>query len=155
MLESGTVPSRWMRKETSARNALRVDGEKRSAIWRTMFSRYPGYGNSIPPVLTVATSVPRPPVSPPPAVGVGAFVSVFVSVGRLGVASGVFAVGAVLVGAGMSRGAVFGRTGGGSVVGVGAGCGLTTPAARSPGGAATRSTRYSGGDGGAAPGRAI
>src|SRR5215212_4850290 len=59
-----------MTNRTSERSgAFGLRGEKRSAIWRTMLFRYPGYGNSIPCVRTVATSAPRPPVGPPPAAG--------------------------------------------------------------------------------------
>src|SRR5436305_3475550 len=117
-----------------------------------MFSRYPGKGNSTPPVFTVTTSVPRPPVSPPPAVG-GLFASGFAVVGRLGVASGLASrLGGLVLGTGMSRGAVFGRTGAGAA-GVAVLAGFTAPAARSPAGAATRSTRYTGGAGAAGPGR--
>ena len=56
----------------------------------------------MPPVFTVTTSVPRPPASPPPAT-VGAFVSGFVSVGSVGVASGVAAFfGGLTFGAGIA-----------------------------------------------------
>src|SRR2546423_14401593 len=38
-----------------------------------MLLRYPGNGNSIPSACTVATSVPFPPVGPPPAFGATVF----------------------------------------------------------------------------------
>src|SRR5919202_1516693 len=59
-----------MRNTTSARREPHAgSGLNRTAICRTMFCRYPGNGNSIPSVRTVATSAPRPPAGPPPAVG--------------------------------------------------------------------------------------
>src|SRR5690242_15336487 len=88
MLDGGTDPSRLMMKNTSARSAPCEELLNWRAICRTMFSRYPGYGKSIPLVFTVTTSAPRPPVSPPPAT-VGVLVSGFASVGVDGVASGV------------------------------------------------------------------
>src|SRR5512147_194407 len=98
-----------------------------------MFSRYPGKGKSTPSVRTVATSVPRSPVGPPPARGGGSLV----------------------FGAGFARGGVGARVGGGDGgSGAGAGFGgVTMPAARGPGGAATMFTRYIGGRGGGAGGR--
>src|SRR5215208_8012152 len=63
------LPSRRIRKVTSARNALLGGGRNWSAICRTTFCRYTGYGNSIPSVRALATSAPRPPVGPPPATG--------------------------------------------------------------------------------------
>src|SRR5665213_1099506 len=59
-----------MRKDTVAlKGELGFLTRKFRAIWRTMLLRYPGKGKSIPAVCTVATSVPRPPVGPPPAFG--------------------------------------------------------------------------------------
>ena len=106
---------------------------------------------------TLATSVPVPPVGPPPAFGTGAsFGALFV--GGVGVAGeGVFAVGLDFVGAGMSFGVVAARGGGVTGVdggGVGSGCRGTTPTARGPGGAATRLTVYTGGLAFGGPGRA-
>ena len=67
-----TEPSRRITNLTSARRPeLASAGLKRSAIWRTMLFRYPGNGKSIPSVWTVATSVPLPPIGPPPARGAG------------------------------------------------------------------------------------
>src|SRR3954470_18475251 len=69
-LRSDTDPSRWIRNLTSAlRRAAGFLGLKLSAICRTMLLRYPGNGNSIPSLRTVATSVPFPPMGPPPAFG--------------------------------------------------------------------------------------
>src|SRR3954463_8470103 len=63
-----------MRNRTSAlRRADAFLGLKLSAICRTMLFRYPGNGNSIPSLRTVATSVPFPPVGPPPAFGASLF----------------------------------------------------------------------------------
>src|SRR5919202_220311 len=111
-----------------------------------MFCRYPGNGNSIPSVRTVATSAPRPPTGPPPAVGT--FVS---GSGRAVVFAG-SGVGVAWVGvrrgagrfgfAGAASGVlVTGRDGAGAFAagGVASG-GRTSPAERSPGGAATRFT---------------
>src|SRR3982751_2111495 len=63
-----------MRNRTSAlRRAEAFRGLKLSAICRTMLLRYPGNGNSIPSLRTVATSVPFPPTGPPPAFGASVF----------------------------------------------------------------------------------
>src|SRR4051812_22929912 len=63
-----------MRNRTSAlRRADAFLGLKLSAICRTMLLRYPGNGKSIPSLRTVATSVPLPPVGPPPAFGAAVF----------------------------------------------------------------------------------
>src|SRR3954471_5108060 len=71
---SDTEPSRWIRNLTSAlRRAAGFLGLKLSAICRTMLLRYPGNGNSIPSLRTVATSVPLPPTGPPPAFGASVF----------------------------------------------------------------------------------
>src|SRR3982751_4553439 len=73
-LRSETEPSRWIRNRTSALSrAAGFRGLKLSAICRTMLLRYPGNGNSIPSACTVATSVPFPPVGPPPAFGATVF----------------------------------------------------------------------------------
>src|SRR6185437_4477892 len=87
--KSETDPSRRMRNITSAVLFVFPGGWKRKAIWRTMFSRYPGNGNSTPSVLTLATSVPRPPSGPPPALGGGA-VGLAGATSAVGVAGGVF-----------------------------------------------------------------
>src|SRR5436190_22030297 len=127
-----------------------------------MLLRYPGNGNSIPSLRTVATSVPLPPVGPPPAFGASVFASVLTlaSVGvvtfvdfavfpSVGVAAlavvfvapvlvrGVAAVVRFRVRMGASRivdGAVVGCVT--DVVGF-EGPEVTSPIARSPGGAAT------------------
>src|SRR6476646_4184679 len=66
-----------MRNRTSALSrAEACRGLKLRAICRTMLLRYPGNGNSIPSLRTVATSVPLPPVGPPPAFGASGFASV-------------------------------------------------------------------------------
>src|SRR5215204_6666167 len=99
------LPSRRMRKVTSARRALLGGGRNWRAICRTTFWRYTGYGNSIPSVRTLATSAPRPPAGPPPAVGVdgvgfAAGVAAFATAG-FGVAapaSGVATLGALIGG---------------------------------------------------------
>src|SRR6187551_3475082 len=90
MLSGSTVPSRLIMKRTSAVSVNRV-----WFVWnwrrtsREMFCRYPGYGNSMPGVSTFATSVPLPPVAPPPAVGGG--VSGFGGSAALGCGTGVAA----------------------------------------------------------------
>ena len=155
-----TDPSRWMRNLTTAlRRAEGFLGLKLSAICRTMLLRYPGNGNSIPSARTVATSVPFPPVGPPPALGAAVFcrATACASVG-VEVLDFDF-VGAALVPVAVAR--VFraadfcGR--GASLIVDGAGVGwvtdvlvagvsvFTSPIARSPGGAATMLTRYIGG----------
>src|SRR5215218_9086120 len=113
-----------------------LSGLKLRAISRTILLRYPGYGNSIPCVRTETTSVPRPPVGPPPAFGDVSARGLFAAGSVLGVAftgclrgGGVFfAVG----GAGMASAASTGRVGaGGEGAGVGSGVaagGVTTPA---------------------------
>src|SRR3954471_8270036 len=118
-------------KDTSAVSAPRAVGLKFSAICRTIFARYTGYGKAIPSALTFATSAPRPPSGPPPATGgfvTGAALAAF------GVA--VFAVraGAAFAGAVMRSGTGFSRargTGAGAGAGgtgtAGAGVGCTTP----------------------------
>src|SRR3954469_22734851 len=99
-----------------------------------MLSLYAGYGKSIPVETTLATSAPRPPVGPPPAVGAGSAVLV---TGGVGV--GVDFTGACFVGfTGVFTGAgVFFATGFGGATGagfstIGSGFGCTTPIARSP-----------------------
>jgi len=134
-----------------------------------MLLRYPGNGNSIPSLRTVATSVPLPPVGPPPAFGAllgfsFAFASVRAAAGVFGAALlsvGVAALGAfdagVLVrvvggalavlafGTGVSR-IVDGFVAGGvTAAGDFVAPAFTSPIARSPGGAATIFTRYIGG----------
>src|SRR6185312_15691 len=114
------------------------------------FSRYPGNGKSTPSVLTLATSVPRPPSGPPPAFG-GGVVGLAGATSGVGVAGGVFlrSGGAfVLAGIGIAFWICSARLGTGGAFSVGAvlgGVGVTTPAARGPGGAATMLTRYIGG----------
>src|SRR2546422_598463 len=62
---SVTDPSRCTKKETSAsRGVLCGDRCQRRRICETMFCRYSGKGNSIPSVLTVATSLPVDGFSP-------------------------------------------------------------------------------------------
>src|SRR6185312_6032696 len=114
-----------------------------------MFSRYPGNGNSTPSVLTLATSVPRPPSGPPPALG-GGVVGLAGAMSGVGVAGGVFLRGGALVftGIGIAFWICSARLGTGGAFSTGAvvgGVGVTTPAARGPGGAATMLTRYIGG----------
>src|SRR5215210_2549372 len=148
-----------MRNRTSALSFASVRGLKLSAICRTMLLRYPGNGNSIPSLRTVATSVPFPPSGPPPAFG--ASVSLcgtgFASVGA-----------AVLAGVGDAFAIVGVERTGGFLTGLAAGSGIsltddcgvlggvtavagfaaavfTSPMARSPAGAATMFTRYIGG----------
>src|SRR4249919_3920905 len=108
-----------------------------------MFWRYPGYGKSMPGVSTFATSVPLPPIAPPPAVGGG--VSGFGGSAAFGCGTGVAALAAgtgfvfAFVG-GLIFGGVFDLgTGAGDTTG-GVSGGATTPAARSPAGAAIRWT---------------
>src|SRR5690242_19328145 len=122
-----------------------------------MLLRYPGNGNSIPSVRTFATSVPLPPVGPPPAFGASLFavcwtlVSVCVVTFVFGdvfvAVDGAFA--AVLVTVFLGAGASLTVDGAavGCVTGVVAFDSLvfTSPMARSPGGAATMLTRYIGG----------
>src|SRR6476620_1227305 len=75
-----------MRNRTSALSrAEAFRGLKLRAICRTMLLRYPGNGNSIPSLRTVATSVPLPPVGPPPALGasVAVFELTFASAGAV------------------------------------------------------------------------
>src|SRR6202049_4817280 len=156
---SEAEPSRWIRNLTSAlRRAAVFRGLKLIAIWRTMLLRYPGNGNSIPSLRTVATSVPFPPVGPPPAFGASVFgcALTFVSVGALG-----FDVGATFPSVGVARAGVLGVSFAlgvgisftvdcvavGCVTGVVAlACAVfTSPIALSPAGAATIFTRYIGG----------
>src|SRR5918911_4090818 len=100
-----------MRNVTSARRVpQRGSYLNRLAIWRTMLSRYPGNGNSIPSVRTVATSVPRPPAGPPPAAG--AFVSASARDGVAGSGVGVACAGA------RRGGGRFGFAGAGATSGV-------------------------------------
>ena len=100
----------------------------------------------MPSVCTPTTSVPLPPTSPAPALG-GFFTASGVDFAvTLGVARGAAFVGMALFAfVGGALALVSGR--GGVVVAgsVGAGASDTTPAARSPAGAATRSTLYTGG----------
>src|SRR6185312_5615074 len=109
---------------------------KFSAICRTMLLRYPGNGKSIPAVCTVATSVPRPPVGPPPAFGALVAGAAFFGGASTGVARVVGAGGALLGAGGTEDGVsrIFGGVGAGFV---GAGARVTSPMARGPGGAAT------------------
>src|SRR5712671_8032531 len=123
-----------------------------------MLLRYPGNGNSIPSLRTVATSVPLSPTGPPPAFGASVFGCgvTFASAGPA------FATGLALASDGVTRAGVFGA---GLAVGNGmsltddceavggvtavfaAVCSLfTSPIARSPAGAAMISTRYIGGN---------
>src|SRR3954471_21361799 len=148
-----------MRNRTSAlRRAEAFRGLKLSAICRTMLLRYPGNGNSIPSLLTVATSVPLPPVGPPPALGASVFGcgltlasfgaltfgdgATFPSAGvtRAGVLGAGFALGS-----GISLGVDCAAVGGVTDVVAFAGSLFTSPIALSPGGAATMLTRYIGG----------
>src|SRR5688572_4692091 len=105
-----------------------------------------------------ATSVPDPPVGPPPAFGAGASRGVDFG-STVGVAGAGRRTGGVFgfAGAGMSRGLTSARVGGGVAGGgVGAGgvgVGGTSPMARGPAGAATRFTLYTGGRTRAGPGR--
>src|SRR2546423_5000511 len=137
-----------------------------------MLLRYPGNGNSIPSLRTVATSVPVPPTGPPPAFGASVFLAelslaavavftfcaaeVFASVGVTALAvpfvaaASVREVGGALaslrLGTDASRivdGAVVAWVTG--VVGFAA-PDRSSPMARSPGGAATMLTRYIGGN---------
>src|SRR6266496_411670 len=123
-----------------------------------MLLRYPGKGNSIPSLRTVATSVPFPPVGPPPAFGASVlgWDVTLASVGAVALGGG-----ATFPFVGVARAGVFGAglaLGSGislSVDCVAVGCVtdvlaldsaiLTSPIALSPGGAATISTRYIGG----------
>src|SRR3954464_3378052 len=148
-----------MRNRTSAlRRAEAFRGLKLSAICRTMLLRYPGNGNSIPSLRTVATSVPLPPVGPPPAFGASVFGCglTLASLGALTLGDG-----ATFPSAGVTRAGVLGAgfaLGSGPSLGVhcaGVGCVtdvaafagslFTSPIALSPGGAATMLTRYIGG----------
>src|SRR5665213_1725315 len=125
-----------MRKDTVAlKGELGFLTRKFRAIWRTMLLRYPGKGKSIPAVCTVATSVPRPPVGPPPAFGAAVG---FAALGlpSTGVARFVGA-GAAFVGAGGTADGVSRILGGVGAGLVGAGASVTSPIARGPGGAAT------------------
>src|SRR5439155_6591011 len=103
-----------MRKVTSARNfAAGLRGLKLTAICRTMLLRYPGNGNSIPSLRTLATSVPFPPVGPPPALGALLFTCLFGTARsgvarRTGFSAAVFGLGIVFVIASDGRGAVTG-----------------------------------------------
>src|SRR2546429_5194024 len=133
-----------------------------------MLLRYPGKGNSIPSLRTVATSVPLPPVGPPPAFGASVFCCltlvspaaltfcavVLPSVGVAGFAAPLLAP----VTAGAVAAAVVLRLGTGvsrSVDWVAVGCvtdvvgaarpDVSSPMARSPGSAATMLIRYIGG----------
>src|SRR5690606_13772929 len=126
-------------------------GLKLSATCWTMLRKYPGKGNSIPSVRTVATSVPAPPVSPPPAVGAFeastrcADLVMFVVARVCGRAARVGGfTGAAFTGSGASA-----LEGAAAVGGASGGVSRTMPVARGPGGAATRSTRYIGGNGAA------
>src|SRR5207247_9410665 len=120
-----------------------------------MLLRYPGKGNSIPSLRTVATSVPFPPVGPPPLFGASVFGCgvTLASVGALALGNG-----ATFPFVGVARVGVFGA---GLALGSGislsvdcaaVGCVtgvlaldssvFTSPLALSPGGAATLATRY-------------
>src|SRR4030095_13083914 len=104
-----------------------------------------------------ATSVPAPPVGPPPAfVGGSFFGGAFVATVGVAGAAALRGVGFRFACGGMSRGFVWARGGGGAGVGggAGAGCGVTSPIARGPGGAATRLTLYTGGSAFGGAGRA-
>src|SRR5436305_13983497 len=98
----------------------------------------------MPGVSMLATSAPRPPVSPPPAFAVAAgFAPPFGSL------VGVAAFGAGLgLGVGATGFVVTGLGGVGGGVAAGASC--TAPIARSPAGAANMRTMIIGGDGGGA-----
>src|ERR1700704_289964 len=152
-----TEPSRCIRNRISAlRRAFAFLGLKLSAICRTMLLRYPGKANSIPSVRTVATSVPLPPVGPPPALGASVFgcgtalasaaPAFAAGFGTLGVArAGVFCAGFAL-GSGISLSVDCATLG--CVTGVVALAWplFTSPMALSPGGAPTILTRYMGGN---------
>src|SRR5579871_1999715 len=112
-----------------------------------MLLRYPGNGKSTPVVCTFATSVPCPPVGPPPAFATAAagaacfFAPAAGLVGGTGVARLGCGVTGALICAAFGRGAIsgVGRAAGSGVPAVvmpGCGVGTTTPAARGPGGAA-------------------
>src|SRR6266550_9340443 len=123
-----------------------------------MLLRYPGNGNSIPSVRTFATSVPLPPVGPPPALGASVFAccltlvsvgvvtldfgAVFASVGgafAAVLATVRFATAVSWIVDGALAGWVTGVVAFDSLV-------FTSPMARWPGGAATMLTRYIGGN---------
>ena len=54
-----------MKNATSACSGVLCSGRcQRRSTWETTFCRYSGNGNSIPSVLTVATSLPVEGVSP-------------------------------------------------------------------------------------------
>src|SRR6202171_2403933 len=155
-VRSDTEPSRCIRNLISAlRRAVAFLGLKLSAICRTMLLRYPGNGNSIPSLRTVATSVPFPPREWPHTLGASvfscapAFESVAPTFGAgfdtLGVArEGVFCAGFAL-GSGISLSVDCAALGCVTAV-VALACPLfTSPMALSPGGAATIETRYIGG----------
>src|SRR5690242_5711958 len=120
----------------------------------------------MPSTVTLATSAPRPPVGPPPAVVAGALLLTGdFDATAFGVATfgGFFALvfrslsAFIREGSGVSRaigaGAAFSAAAFcGAAVGSVFGVGCTSPIARGPGGAATRFTRYVGGIGtGGAP----
>src|ERR1700730_12689864 len=120
-----------------------------------MLLRYTGNGNSIPSLRTVATSVPFPPVGPPPAFGASVFGCgvTLLSVGALGFDDGatfpsVGVARAGVLGAGLALGVGISFTvdcvAVGSVTGVVAlACAVfTSPTHTSPGGAATIFSRY-------------
>src|SRR3954470_13950074 len=149
-----------MRNRTSAlRRADAFLGLKLSAICRTMLLRYPGNGNSIPSLRTVATSVPLPPVGPPPAFGASVFGlgATLASFGALALG-----VGATFPSAGVTRAGVLGAglalgsgislsvdcaaVGGVTDVFAFAGSVFTSPIALGPAGAATMLTLYIGGN---------
>src|SRR3990170_6602332 len=125
-----------------------------------MLFRYPGNGNSIPSLRTVATSVPLSPTGPPPAFGasVSGCASAFGSVGEtalvFGLGAGFASVGVARTGGfrkGFAAGIGISLTDDCAVAGWVTGAGtcdawvFTSPIARSPGGAATMFTRYIGG----------
>ena len=143
-----TDPSRRMRNCTSARALVFRCSPKFFAIWRTMFSRYPGngkvdalraHGGDVGAL--VRPSARRPPSGRRLGRRGGAASGV-------GVAGGTASCAGALVGIGIALGGVCARGG--------RRCGLrrrrrrrrggtTTPSARGPGGAATMFTRYMGG----------